>query len=188
MGAYESSYTPLPLKLVSFEGKLEGNQIRLNWKTAGEENTSYFDIEYGTDGSFSTIGTVSAAGSSNTVKNYTFTHQTPASGTNYYRLKMLDKDGAFTYSDVVPVNVSLKQSDLKIYPNPTRGEVWVQHLAGSDFAQLKLVSMAGKVLKTVSLVKDTSQTQLDLSGLNPGIYNLVWTDGLTTQSQSLVIE
>ncbi len=188
MGAYESSFTPLPLKLISFNGKVVGNQTQLNWKTASEENTSHFNVEYGTGETFSTIDSITAAGNSTAIRYYSFIHQTPKNGSNYYRLKMMDNDAKFTYSDIIQVKISLKQSNIVLYPNPAREDVWVQHPSSTNSAQLKLVDMAGKIFKTTSVEKDVLQTKVDLNGLKTGIYNVIWTDGIDTQSQFLVIE
>ena len=90
----------LPVDLVSFEAEREGDNIKLNWSTASEESNDYFEIQKSYDGEvFTPIGYVDGAGNSNAVLDYSYTD----SETNkaYYRLKQLDYDGEFEYSDIV---------------------------------------------------------------------------------------
>ena len=90
----------LPVDLISFEAEREEDNIKLNWSTASEENNDYFEIQKSYDGEvFTPIGYVDGAGNSNAVVEYSYTD----SETNkaYYRLKQLDYDGEFEYSDIV---------------------------------------------------------------------------------------
>tara|TARA_B110000967_G_C18855239_1_gene546846 strand:+ start:778 stop:1566 length:789 start_codon:yes stop_codon:yes gene_type:complete len=92
----------LPVDLISFEAEREEDNIKLNWSTASEENNDYFEIQKSYDGEvFTPIGYVDGAGNSNEVLDYSYTD----SETNkaYYRLKQLDYDGEFEYSDIVVV-------------------------------------------------------------------------------------
>ena len=96
---------PLPVKLISFTGTLLDGKTNLNWKTGSETNLGSFEIEKSIDGNnWVAIGTVSAKG---TASEYALTDATPVNGTNYYRLKMMDKDGAYEYSKVVSVYVAI---------------------------------------------------------------------------------
>ncbi len=185
----KSDGTPLPLSLVSFTGKLEGNQINLSWQTASEQNTSKFGIEYSTNETFTNIGTVVAAGNSSSTKNYSFMHRSPEKGNNYYRLKMTDADGQCTYSPVVSVRLSLKQGGMALYPNPAREYVIVEHpITITNLAQIKLVDMKGRLVRTIKLAKDSSQARIELESLSPGTYTIIWTEGENTKSQTLVVE
>ncbi|MFN0203615.1 MAG: T9SS type A sorting domain-containing protein [Bacteroidia bacterium] len=107
-----------PVTLLSFTGKQVGAQHLLEWQTSSEINSSSFEIEFSIDGvAFATIGSVAAAGSSTELKNYEFTNTKPAEEVSYYRLKMVDINGAFQYSNII----SLKQHKITlctIYPNP----------------------------------------------------------------------
>jgi hypothetical protein len=90
-------------KLLSFTGKLQSENIKLNWSTAFEQNNRGFEIEKSLDGiNFRKIGFVVGAGNSNTI-NYSFTDPQRAVEFNYYRLKVVDIDNTFHYSDVVLV-------------------------------------------------------------------------------------
>jgi hypothetical protein len=101
---------PVPVKLISFTGTLADGKTNLNWKTGTEINTASFEVERSIDGNnWAALGTVSAKG---TPSEYGFIDPTPVDGTNYYRLKMIDKDGAFDYSKVVSVYVAIDGLDI----------------------------------------------------------------------------
>ena len=99
----------LPVTLVTFNGTLNSNDILLSWKTSSEQDSKYFGVEKSPDGTnFQTLGHVTAAGNSSSVRNYSYTDN-QLNEFNYYRLKMVDIDGKFTYSSTIlvkDVNVS----------------------------------------------------------------------------------
>ncbi|MBX7050135.1 MAG: VCBS repeat-containing protein, partial [Chitinophagales bacterium] len=112
----------LPIELTDFTGSQQGHAVKLEWTTASELNNDKFIIERSSNGDdFDAIGIVSGAGTTEIVHNYQFFDQAPAGGINYYRLKQVDLDGAFTYSQMIVVEVSGEASYLKIYPNPSNG-------------------------------------------------------------------
>ena len=110
----------LPVELLYFYGEREGENVRLDWQTATELNNSHFDVEWSTDGiNFEKIGQVAGAGTTNDVQFYDFLHINPSNGQNYYRLKQVDFDGKFEYTNII--NIRFEQSNspiVKIYPNP----------------------------------------------------------------------
>ena len=88
----------------------------LTLATASEQNDTYFDVEHSTNGlEFKTIGNVKGQGTAQTVTNYNFEHTAPIAGINYYRLKQVDFDGAFTYSPVQ--SIEFGKSDFVIKSN-----------------------------------------------------------------------
>ncbi len=181
--------TPLPLSLVSFSGKPAGSQVNLNWQTASEQNTAHFIVEYSIDEAFKPIGTVAAAGNSSDTKNYNFTHQTPKNGNNYYRLKMADADGQFTYSPVVQAKLSLKETGMSVYPNPNQGEFTI-NLNGiaEDYVQVRISTMSGKKVwnKQYSGKEGSIRIKLD-QAVSAGEYVLTLTAGNHRESQKLMV-
>ena len=179
----------LPLNLLSLIGQHTNNQTLLQWQTAYETNTANFSIEYSIDGtSFSNIGIVSASVNSNSIKNYSFTHTNPKIGTNYYRLKMMDADGKFTYSSAVVVRMNSKQTQLLIHPNPTKDFVIVEHPNIDHPAQIKLLDMTGKTIQTIAVKQNASQTICNIRGLSVGSYQVIWVDGTQKQVKQLMIQ
>jgi M6 family metalloprotease-like protein len=115
---------PLPVELISFDGKLEGDKARLFWVTASETNNDYFTVEKSTDGiNWTVLGFVDGAGSSNQILNYEFYDYTLVPGIQYYRLKQTDFNGSYGYSEIVNINYLLNDlGEIMLYPNPTDGE------------------------------------------------------------------
>lgn len=155
---------PLPLKLLSFEANQQGKQIVLNWKTADEINTSGFDVEKSVDGkSFNVISHTNAKGASGNL--YSSSDNNPFPGENFYRLKMIDRDGSFTYSNVVNVTYAGISSVIKVYPVPATSYVNFNVAATGT---LYIYNINGLILKKQFLT--TGINRIDVSGLNDGIY------------------
>lgn len=114
------SSVPLPIELVEFKAEVVERKVVLNWVTASEFNNDYFVIERTTDGEyFSQVEKITGAGTTNDMKEYSTYDYQPVVGRSYYRLKQVDFDGKFTYSDLVMVEVADVDS-WSIYPNPYR--------------------------------------------------------------------
>ncbi len=112
--------TVLPVTLLEFTARAETNFVTTNWSITQEINTSYYDVEHSADGvSFRKFGTVQALGSTNGARQYNLNHYEPVNGVNYYRLKMVDADGRFTYSPIATVVYS-KANMPVAFPNPVQ--------------------------------------------------------------------
>jgi hypothetical protein len=178
----------VPVTLVSFNGQMVGTQAQLKWQTATEVNTSHFIVEHSLDGiNFTPIGTTAAAGFSNTVKNYGLTHPTPKVGYNYYRLKIIDKDAKFSYSQIIKLSLT-NRGDIIVYPNPANDNITVEHPVSSGDANIKLYDMAGKLLLEAKVEKNVSQTKIKVINLPRGAYNVLWTNGENSASKSLLLK
>ena len=116
---------PLPVTLLHFNAEKTNNTAMLRWSTATEQNTSHFEVERSSDGkNFSQIGRITAAGNAATINNYNLPDRSPLAGSNYYRLKTVDRDGKMDYSTITVLNFGNDYS-LLLYPNPTQSEVTV---------------------------------------------------------------
>ena len=115
-----SGGTALPVQLTSFEAMKDNNNVLLHWQTGSEINSSHFTIMHSTDGNnFESIGTVSAAGSSNTWLDYEFSHENPGKGIHYYQLVQFDQDGTSEKFKVLTVNFNNAFNIItQLYPNP----------------------------------------------------------------------
>jgi len=109
----------LPLTLTSFNGAVNNNAVQLNWSTAQEENLSTYIVEKSTNATnWQTLSTVKATGNSNSNKEYNIIDPN-AAPVNYYRLKQVDLNGNFTYSQVIRIrNGAIDKTGIKLYPNP----------------------------------------------------------------------
>jgi hypothetical protein len=121
--AIQQTNNMLPVKLLSFTAACNKKVTTFNWVTASEVNNSYFSIEGSTDQhNWTSIAQVVGAGSSNAIKNYSYTNVNQVSLTTYYRLKQTDRNGYYTYSFMVAVNpCEPKMLLVETYPNPTSG-------------------------------------------------------------------
>jgi Secretion system C-terminal sorting domain len=161
--ASTSTNTVLPLELVSFKGYAKNNNNILSWRTEAEQNFSHFELQHGLNGTdFETVGQIKAKGQGS---DYGYTHQNPTAATHYYRLKMVDNDGAFKFSQVISLNKN-ETKTLKIYPNPTKNTI---SIITSDYSQpMRLFSINGTLLMS----KNQTTEQLDISELPTGMYFL----------------
>ncbi|MCG2614659.1 choice-of-anchor D domain-containing protein [Terrimonas sp. NA20] len=173
----------LPVELLSFEAVLQGDRSLLKWKTSDEVNSSHFEIQHSLNGrQFSEVGRLSTH---NTVGvfSYQFVHQMPQSGTNYYRLKMVDIDGSFTYSPVRELVVSAS-TVLQVYPNPAKHVVTVKGIQPNGIVQL--VSLDGKMVKQLN-TSDTMMS-INLDDLPAGAYVLIYRNNGLYQQIKLIRE
>jgi hypothetical protein len=117
----------LPITLLSFTGRLQDENVKLNWSTASEQNSKGFEIEKSLDGvNYRKIGFVAGAGNSFTTRSYTFTDPQRAVEFNYYRLKLVDIDNTFDYSDVVLVKNAYGKQDVYLAGNPFTNNINIQ--------------------------------------------------------------
>ena len=170
--AYERSTAaiPAPVKLVSFVATKKDNKLQLNWKTASEENTANFTIERSSDGkTFSSIGTIPAAGNSSSEKSYSFADVIPLPA-NFYRLKTNDNNGTFSYSSIVAFKFG-KTKSLDFFPVPATNVLHVQ-LNVVNQSNLQIIDIAGRVIKTKPLVQGNNAFNLSIYNLKAGVYFL----------------
>jgi hypothetical protein len=162
----------LPLNLLSFNAALNNNTVNLSWATTNEVNTAGFEIQRSANGKdFNTISVVSAKGAL-FANNYTLVDEKAFGGTNYYRLKMSDKDGSFRYSQIVTVKT--KSVGVGVYPNPVKSELTIQHEAGIKGASISIVNFEGKQVLNTNVQIGAIQTSLDASKLAPGTYMVIY--------------
>lgn len=184
---------PLPVTLLSFNiQKLANRRVKLDWKTATELNSDYFDVERSTDAvNFIAIGRVAAAGMSSTLRNYTFIDDQPAMGANYYRLKQVDRNSDFVYSPSRLASFDDVSGPVKYYPNPTRGQVNIELSAEmmQSYTVINISNTAGAVIYQQRLKPGASQViTLDLSRFAKGVY-VIQVKSLTEQSvERLVLQ
>lgn len=181
---FASSNFTLPLDLLTFTGHLQSNNtVLLDWKTENEVNTSHFVIERGTDGNhFTGIGNVPANGRTNTGGasfTYSFTDNDAANQPSqklYYRLKMVDIDGTFKYSNIISITLPLTIGKLIISPNPVINEVKVTIASPADGKlQWKLMDNVGRIIQKgiESVKKGTGNSfTINMTKLPAGTYNL----------------
>jgi|GEM_PF-2171590 len=172
----------LPVTLTSFNAKnVENKSTELVWSTEVEENSKSFEIERSTNGrSFERIGNILAQGDSNSPTNYRFEdHFTTHHPIYYYRLKMIDIDGAFEYSNIVAVRFSAKNEFTiqNLYPNPANtNEVWLTLATSKDISStISLFDNLGRsvISQNTNLPAGQTEIALDINHLPNGLYMVV---------------
>ena len=180
----------LPFSITSFTAEKKNSAVKLNWQSNSELNTSHFIIEKGFDGTdFSAFQRVEGSGNSNTQKNYTATDVKPIYGTNFYRLKMVDLDGKFTYSDIVAIKVNNDSYHVSVFPNPVQNELQIQIPATVKAnCVIQLQDISGKIIrqKTVQLNNSLLSTSMNVEDLGKGIYLLVVQYGDNKETQKII--
>ena len=155
----------VPVDLISFKGILvNNNRVDLDWQTSAETNVSHYDIERSINGiDFVSIGVVNVRGSNS---SYVFPDLLPYQGRNFYRLKIMDIDGKFKYSNVVLINIKGK-AGMTVYPSPSSdGNVNVS-LSGRGAKTIILNDLAGRQLKKWD---NYAHNTLRIEGLSSGSY------------------
>ena len=116
----------LPVELLDFSAQAEGSTVRLKWATASEYQSAYFEVERSRTGEgFGALGRVAANGNTSEVQYYEFTDDKPLPGLNYYRLRLVDVDGAFSYSAMRRVFLPEYFGRLRLFPSPATEVVHV---------------------------------------------------------------
>ncbi len=170
------TYAPLlPVELIGFTAQKQTRSVFLNWSTASEKNNAYFLLEKSVDGkAFETIGQVSGAGNSQTTLNYSFIDEQPRAGTNYYRLKQVDFNGDFEYSNIRSVFMEIEGGYFSVYPNPAHGNLLNVVFSSKNEieVEVELIDVEGKVLVHHSrfLERGMNKMQVPMDRLVPGVY------------------
>jgi trimeric autotransporter adhesin len=174
-----SSLTTLPVQMVSFTGVLNNNAALLNWTTSTEVNTANFEIERSIDGSsYDKIGVVAANGNSTNPIDYLYTDNdaiTLSAPTIYYRLKIVDRDGASSYSNTVAISLAEMPGRVTVFPNPLADKANVTIGALTDGqVYWKILDNAGRTIQqnTAQLKKGRNNLVINTNKLSAGIYYL----------------
>lgn len=185
----------LPVVLESFTGKLSGKNGILNWTSSSEQNAKEFLVEKSGDGAiFNSIGSVKADGKINAVKEYSFVDRSLMDGINYYRLRMVDKDGHFEFSKIVTLkSTNNRNSPVHLLSNPVGNNTIDLQFAevGEGKVQVQLVDLTGKILVNWNGDKLANRrVTIDVSEkhLSTGIYILRTTIQGKQYSQKVVIK
>lgn len=157
----------LPVKYASpLSAKVEGESILLEWATATETNNKGFNIERSEDGkNWTNIAWVAGKATSNQLHNYRFVDSAPHSGINYYRLKQVDFDEKFEYSNIVTA-VLENRGEVQLFPNPVTDWLTIKSREGVPVQEVHVLDYSGKEVN----VEWGDNEELDISTLTPGVY------------------
>lgn len=174
---------PLPLQLLEFNATIMDRSTRLNWITSKESKSDYFGIERSSDAQhWSSIGKVAAHGTG----RYRHTDAQPSTRINYYRLKIADFDGSFTYSPIRTVDFGNPNATISMYPNPAKENLT---LVGTEAGMtVTITGMNGQLMGNFKV--DSYKITIGVSNFAPGHYvvHVLSARGALISAQKLVKE
>ncbi len=168
----ELNFNLLPLELNDFSAQRQGNNSLLTWETAQEKDVSHFEIQKSSDGlSFSTIHKTPSQGNSQRAQYYQYIDKEPFSGTNYYRLKMVDLDGTFDFSKIQ--TIYFDNSRISIAPTLLRQQSTVSvklPLTNSEII-IRVYSLSGQLIyENIIPSSDKNHLEVPVNQLPSGAY------------------
>lgn len=166
---------PLPVEFTLFDALSRENDVLLDWVTASEKNNDYFELQRSSNGSnFEVIGQVKGAGTSNSPVSYSYSDIHPVSGLGYYRIRQVDFDGSYTYSDTRVVNRD-KSIKWSLYPNPVSdGAIMIRFDAEVGDLDYVLSDLQGRTLQYSRISPDyNKEFRIQLGNGMPSGYYLL---------------
>lgn len=169
----------LPADALVLSGRFLSPDVALQWETETEKNTARFIIEKSSNGrQFNSIGTIAAAGNTTIKTNYSYTDvdaATDAATALYYRIKLVDLNGTYRYSNVITVTLPSFTGTVTVAPNPVRTQLNAQVVAVTDTkAAWRILDNTGRVIEKgdTQLKKGNNQLQVNVNKLGAGSYYL----------------
>lgn len=192
----QNVYGSVPIQLMDFSAALKETEVVLKWSTATEKNNKYFQIERSVNGTeFKPIGQVAGAGNSSTYHSYSYTDTKPERALAFYRLKQVDNDDAFEYSNVITL-YNRNGSKFEIKPNPVALEnnsFSIGYYVPSDCEGIvSIKDMIGQEVyrKTFSLSEGENNVDvlLDNLKLNQNLYFLQLQTPFSAETQRMMVK
>lgn len=163
----------LPVRLTDFSGKYQNKAVTLSWRTENELNMKYYTVEKSYDlPAFTPLTTIAAAGNTQQGRTYSYADKEFLKDRIYYRLKLVDADGTFTYSKTISVTRP-HNIDVALFPNPVKDKLLVRipDLPGEIVA--RIIDGNGVVIKALTYKGLIREVAINTTGLTAGVYMLV---------------
>lgn len=177
---------PFAVNMTSFAANYQPDlqDVMLNWETVSEVDARGFEVQHSLNGDvWDVLGFVESVGAAQG-GTYSFTHAQPVQGSNLYRLRIVDQNADYRFSEIQSVDMSPVNPEASIYPNPSEGRFQVR--AAGRKGSLSVTDLLGRVVYTQAF---DSQLELDLGVQPKGVYLVKITDQRNhTTSQRLVLE
>ena len=155
-------------KLLQAKQKLKTTHI--TWSVASQSNNDKYIIEHSLNAKdFLAIGEIKGDGNHTTERHYEFTHHTPSPGINYYRIKQIDYNGQYSYSNIADVQYEGDGKTVKIYPNPSSHHITVVVKDSDKNRSLQIYNSIGLLVKEVSIANSNT---VNVSDLPQGVYSI----------------
>jgi hypothetical protein len=165
-----TTHTYLPVEYLSFDvEKLDQSTGLIQWSSASETNSHYFEVQKSMDGvTFEPIATVEAQGESQEITDYSAIDPNLQMGVNYYRVRLVDYDGT-SHNTEIKTLLNVESDNIVVYPNPTIGIVNVLNVKhASDITILTINGL--DVTSEIKFTQENTTTLIDFDGLSTGNY------------------
>ncbi|WP_113662293.1 T9SS-dependent choice-of-anchor J family protein [Pedobacter nanyangensis] len=173
-----------------FVPSINGHVVTLKWETKSETDNSHFVVERSLDGKiFAEVAEQQSKGAQGGI--YQDIDQNPVQGLNYYRIKQVDRDGQYSWSEVKSVRfLGGNQTAFLVYPNPVKNNISLNYSSNSNQLQLLVSGIDGQAkLRTTGHILDlNNQLNQKVKNLAKGVYIVQITDGGTTYQSKFVKE
>ena len=182
----------LPLTLLNFTVTKQANTARLNWQTANEINTAYFNVQRSTDAiNFTTMAKVAAKPAGGLQNNYSYADDIASlkAGKVYYRLQMTDNDGKFIYSRIGYITINSDGTYITLYPNPAHTYFVIANYENIDVSKASVVvrDMTGRMLINQKFNNSTEQ-KINVASLAKGLYTVSIVTPGNVHTQKLLVQ
>lgn len=180
----------LPVHFVLFNANCDNGRVRLTWKTAQEQNSQHFNVERSTDGiSWTVIGTVLAAGTSGSERDYNFRDNNPGQN-SFYRIAEYDQDGRMQLTGTIRSSCTVPDV-FNVWPNPVRDQLFINIVATNDSkALIRVFDSKGALVKRLNtaVLPGNNQYNIDMSSMAKGMYTLsvYWNNGQISKTVQVV--
>jgi len=160
---------PLPVRFVHTKAEFTKRGVEVMWQTASEENNDYFVIEKLQNNNWEALGIIEGAGNSNKLNTYNFTDLTTLQElgdvSNYYRIKQVDFDHKFSYSQVFSANGSYIVGEIQIFPSPMIDKIKVSLGSEEMVSDVSIYNLSGQLV-----LNSKNAAEIEVNELSVGIY------------------
>lgn len=190
-----------PVELKSFSASVHNNQVTLSWQTASETNNFGFEVERKefkqqmNENNYQPIGFVNGSGNSNSLKTYSFIDNNVRNGKYSYRLKQINTDGSFSYSNSIEIQVGTFPKQFMLeqnYPNPFNPSTIINYsIPQKEFVELKVYNVLGnEIASLVSEFQEAGNYKIDFSAeheMTSGVYIYRLKAGSYNESRKMIL-
>ncbi|MEM6764289.1 MAG: hypothetical protein AAF655_05180 [Bacteroidota bacterium] len=170
-----SALQPLPVELTHFGAEIDKEAVKLSWVTASETQNDHFLLEKANpSGDFDPLARLEGNGTTSAASYYEFIDMAPSIGRNLYRLKQVDIDGAFSYSNIVSASFQISTPGISVFPHPVQGSAQVD-VIGFPISQqvtIRVENLLGQIImeQLVEVDRSGAATLSVNSNLRAGTY------------------
>ena len=179
----------LPVEMLRFTAKKLEKEVQLDWITASEENNRGFNVERKTaQQDWTEIGFEEGNRTTRDLSNYSFLDTNPEKGNNYYRLKQIDFDGKYEYSDIRVIHFENTEIIVSIFPNPASNVINIQFQENLSEGELQLFDQLGRSVLHQRISNEELLKTIPIHPFSEGVYTLLIFNNNQRFSEKIIIQ